>query len=292
MANHGHDDSRELTGVAMRCDVETLRCDPRGFSLTELMITLALFGLVAAAVVGTWSKAQEAYFAGSESAEVQQNLRAAMDFMVREIRSTGRDATLCTFDYATTVSADCDGTKVTRCAALLAGTGTPAWEADNGLGGSGCAGLHAIPFGEATVETLRIRSDRNQNGRIGGRANAVVAPASAADRGEEDVLYALSTVGCPPGVPRCITRDDGTGPVSLVAVAIDGLAFAYYPRPNFGPCAGVAGPCGPAFSLPFTNQAQADGIGRIRIAMQGQRQIAGQTVRRTLVTEVTLRNRS
>lgn len=266
--------------------------DARGVTLTELVVTLALFGLVVAGVVGTWGKAQDAYFVGSESAEVQQNVRAAMDFIVREIRSTGRDATVCTFDYATAATTDCDGAKVAHCTAKLAGTGIPAWETHNGLGGAGCTGLHAIPFAEATVHTLRLRSDRNHNGRIGGRGNAIAAPASAADRSEEDVLYALSTSSCPPGVPRCITRDDGTGPVAMVAVDIGGLTFTYYPRPSFGPCAGVAGPCDNAFTLPLTSQAQADNIGRIRIAMQAQQQTAGQTVSRTLVTEVTLRNRS
>ena len=106
------------------------------------------------------------------------------------------------------------------------------------------------------------------------------------------MLYALSTANCPAGVPQCITRDDGTGPVAMVAVDINGLTFTYYPRPNFGPCAGVANPCNNAFTLPLASQAQADNIGRIRIAVQAQQQTAGHTVSRTLVTEVTLRNRS
>ena len=263
-----------------------------GLTLTELVVTLALFALVMAGVVGTWGKAQEAYFIGSESAEVQQNVRAAIDFMVRELRSTGRDATVCAFDYATSVTTDCGTAKVTRCTSRLAGTGSPTWETDNGMGGPGCTELYAIPFGEAQATSLRIRSDRNHNGRIAGRGNAITSPASAADKGEEDVLYALSTTNCPPGVPQCITRDDGTGPVAMVAVDINGLTFTYYPRPNFGPCAGVANPCNNAFTLPLTSQAQADNIGRIRISVQAQQQTAGQTVSRTLVTEVTLRNRS
>ena len=266
--------------------------DGRGLSLTELVVTLALFALVMVGVVGTWGKAQEAYFVGSESAEVQQNVRAAIDFMVREIRSGGRDATVCAFDYATSSTVDCDGVKVANCTARLAGSGTPTWETANGVGGPGCTGLYAIPFAQATATTLRIRSDRNHNGRIAGLGNAITSPASAADRGEEDVLYALSTANCPPGVPQCITRDDGTGPVAMVAVDINGLTFTYYPRANFGPCAGQPNPCNIAFALPLTSQSQADNIGRIRISVQAQQVIAGQTVSRTLVTEVTLRNRS
>jgi prepilin-type N-terminal cleavage/methylation domain-containing protein len=272
---------------------ESLRLrDTRGVTLTELVVTLALFGMVAAGIGGAWGTAQEAYFVGAESAELQQNVRAAVDFIAREIRSAGRDATVCAFDYATDGTTDCDGAKVVRCASKLTGTGAPPWEADNGLGGAGCVGLHAVPFAEATADTLRIRSDRNHNGRIGGRGNAIVAPASAADRGEEDVLYALSTIGCPPGVSRCITRDDGTGPVAMVAVDIDGLTFTYFPRPNFGPCAGVVDPCDQSFPLPLASQAQADNIGRIRIAVQASGGGAGSAVSRRLVTDVTLRNRS
>jgi hypothetical protein len=263
-----------------------------GLSLAELVVTLALFALVMFGVVGTWGKAQEAYFVGSESAEVQQNVRAAIDFMVREIRSAGRDATVCAFDYATASTLDCDGGKVANCTIRLTGSGSPAWETNNGVGGAGCTGVYAIPYTQATATTLRIRSDRNHNGRIGGLNNAITSPASAADRGEEDVVYALSTSNCPPGVPQCITRDDGTGPVAMVAVDINGLAFTYYPRANFGPCAGVANPCGNSFSLPLANQSQADNIGRIRVSIQAQQIVAGQTVSRTLVTEVTLRNRS
>jgi hypothetical protein len=261
--------------------------DGLGLSLAELVVTLALFALVMVGVVGTWGKAQEAYFIGSESAEVQQNVRAAIDFMVREIRSGGRDATVCAFDYATSSTVDCDGVKVTNCTARLTGSGTPIWQTPNGIGGPGCTGLYAIPFGQATATTLRIRSDRNHNGRIAGLGNA-----TSSDRGEEDVLYALSTLNCPPGVPQCITRDDGTGPVAMVAVDINGLTFTYYPRANFGPCAGQPNPCNNAFALPLTSQSQADNIGRIGISVQAQQVIAGQTVSRTLMTEVTLLNRS
>lgn len=275
----------------MRRGVASRLRDSQGLALAEVVVTLALFGMTAAGVATIWAKTQEAYFAGFESAEVHQNVRAALDFMAREIRSVGLDPTLCAFDYASAAAADCDGAKIARCASKLAGTGAPTWETDNGLGGAGCARLHAIPFAEATLTTLRIRSDRNRNGRIVGRGNAVSAPAAAADHGEEDVRYALATTNCPPGVPRCITRDDGTGAAAMVAVHISGLTFTYYPRPNFGPCAGASGPCDQPFSLPFTSQAQADGVGRIRIAVEAQRQTAGQVVSRTLVADVTLRNR-
>jgi Tfp pilus assembly protein PilW len=264
--------------------LRALRHDTRGLSMTELVITLALFAMVMAGVITTWGKAQEAYFIGSESAEVQQNVRAAIDFMLREIRSAGRDATVCAFDYTTGATTDCDAAKVGTCTTKLATIPptSPLWSA-----GGGCAGLYAIPFAEATATSLRIRSDRNGNGRIVGRTNA-----EPTDRAEEDVVYQLSTAACPTGIAQCITRDDGTGEQAMVAVDINGLTFTYYPRANFGPCAGVANPCNNAFTLPLTTQAQADNIGRIRIQVQAQQTTAGTTVSRTLITEVTLKNRS
>ena len=277
----------------MPCGATSLLRDGRGLSLTELVVTLALFALVMVGVVGTWGKAQEAYFVGSESAEVQQNVRAAIDFMVREIRSAGRDATVCAFDYATSATVDCDGVKVTRTAPP--GSPGPAPRPGRPTTASavrGAPGSTRSPSREATATTLRIRSDRNHNGRIAGRGNAITSPASAADRGEEDVLYALSTANCPPGVPQCITRDDGTGPWRWWRWTSTVSRSPTIPGANFGPCAGVANPCNIAFGLPLTSQAQADNIGRIRISVQAQQQIGGQMVSRTLVTEVTLRNRS
>jgi type II secretory pathway pseudopilin PulG len=269
-----------------------LRRDARGVTLTELVVTLALFTMIMLAVVATWGKAQEAYFVGSESAELQQNVRAAIDFMLRELRSTGRDATICAFDYQTAGATDCGSSgKVTRCTAKLTGSGTPDWNTSNGLGGSGCANLYAIPAADATATTIRIRSDRNNNGRIAGRDNAITS-GSGADRGEEDVIYALAS-GNPPcttAVGQCITRDDGTGPVAMVAVDINGLTFEYFPRPNFGPCAGVANPCNNAFALPMT-QEQADNVGRIRITVQAQQTTVGGAIQRSLVTEIALQNR-
>jgi hypothetical protein len=141
----------------------------------------------------------------------------------------------------------------------------------------------------ATNEQIQILSDRNDNGMIAGTTNS-----SAADAGEENVIYRKATGSppCPPGVTACITRDDGTGPVAMVAIDITGLTFTYYPRPGFPPCDAVPpqNPC-PPFSLPFTTQYQADNIGRIHIAITSQTIVAGDVVNRRLDTDVFLKNR-
>src|SRR5262249_46462739 len=152
----------------------------RGITLTELTVTLALFGMIMSGVMLTWSKTQEAYFVGSEAAENSQNVRAAIDFMVRELRATGRDATVCAFDYSGAASQDCTATKVDNC---RVGKNLQAV----GYTANGCQNIFAMPFANATINTILIRSDRNDNGTIAGTANS--APA---DSGDENVLYALA----------------------------------------------------------------------------------------------------
>ena len=91
--------------------------------------------------------------------------------------------------------------------------------------------LYSARVDVGSTQTKAVVLD--EPGRIAGRAlidtgaNVVQAAEQAhqaacrdADVPEEDVLYALSTTSCPPGVPRCMTRDDGTGPTALVAVNV------------------------------------------------------------------------
>jgi hypothetical protein len=233
---------------------------------------------VAAGVLATWAQAQQAYFVGAEAAEVQQNLRAAVDFMVRELRATGRDVTACAFDFAGPTSRDCTAAKADGCRARLGGAY------------GGCGGVFALPFAQATASSVLIRSDRNDNGTVAGTTGA-----SAGDPGEESVRYALATGAppCPAGIAACITRDDGGGPAALVAVDVTGFTLTYYPRPGYPPCSGVGppGPC-PPFASPPATQQDADNVGRIRIDIASRSTIAGQPVNRRLQSDVVLRNRS
>ena len=254
------------------------RCDDRGLSLTEMVVTLALFGMVMAGVVTLWGKAQEAYFVGSEMAEVEQNVRAAIDFMVREIRAAGRDVTVCTFDYGVAAGGDpgdCTDAKREACRCRING-GTPPCPSSPY---NTCANVFAIPADEATATTIRIVADRNEDGVIDAT-------------GDENVKYALSTASppCPTGVTQCITRQIGATTTAMVAVDINGFQLTYYPVPGYGPCSPVQDPC-PAFG-PTLTQLDADRIGRIEIRVTAGQTFAGQLINRTLVTDVMLRNRS
>src|SRR5215467_10907401 len=96
-----------------------------GMSLPELMVSLVLMALIMLGVIAAWTKGQEAYFVVSEIAETQQNVRTAVDFMVREIRSAGRDLTQCAFDYTasttTFTGVSCTASKQAACLSKLGG---------------------------------------------------------------------------------------------------------------------------------------------------------------------------
>ena len=63
----------------------------KGFTLLELMIALAITGIVMAAVYSASKTQQDSYIAQEEVATMQQNIRSAMYYMEREIRMAGYD---------------------------------------------------------------------------------------------------------------------------------------------------------------------------------------------------------
>ncbi len=61
----------------------------KGFTLVELMITLAMSGIIIAAVYSVYSMQQRAYGRQNQVMEVQQKLRAVLYMMGQEIRMAG-----------------------------------------------------------------------------------------------------------------------------------------------------------------------------------------------------------
>ncbi|APG25383.1 PilW family protein [Syntrophotalea acetylenica] len=60
--------------------------DMRGFSLIEVLVAMAIMGVVVAAVYATFIATQRQAYTQEDVIEVQQNLRAGLDFMARDIR--------------------------------------------------------------------------------------------------------------------------------------------------------------------------------------------------------------
>jgi type IV pilus assembly protein PilW len=67
--------------------------EKRGFTLTELLVAMGLSAIVMASVGAIYYQQQKSFFAQEQIASAQQNLRTAMYFMEREIRSAGYDPT-------------------------------------------------------------------------------------------------------------------------------------------------------------------------------------------------------
>ena len=64
-----------------------------GFSLVELLVAMAMTGVVMAAVFKLYTTQQHSYLAQEQVAEMQQNARRAKYIMAREIRMAGYDPT-------------------------------------------------------------------------------------------------------------------------------------------------------------------------------------------------------
>jgi type IV pilus assembly protein PilW len=65
----------------------------KGFTLLELLIAMALSVILMAAVYSTYYSQQKSYLVQEQLAAMQQNLRAAMFYMERDIRMAGYDPT-------------------------------------------------------------------------------------------------------------------------------------------------------------------------------------------------------
>ena len=61
--------------------------DQRGYALTELIVVIAILGMMLAGLVTVQMQGQQSYLIGSHRVEAQQNGRIALELMVRELRS-------------------------------------------------------------------------------------------------------------------------------------------------------------------------------------------------------------
>lgn len=95
----------------------SLENQEHGFTVTELLIAMAVGGVLLAAVVSTFVLQDKSYDVQEQVTEMVQTTRAAMDMIGREIRMAGYDPTGACFDgipYSATqlqIGADLGGTK-------------------------------------------------------------------------------------------------------------------------------------------------------------------------------------
>jgi len=65
--------------------------DPSGFTLVELLVAIAMFGIITALIVSNYSRQSQTSTSQNQVVEVQQNVRAALYILEREIRKAGYD---------------------------------------------------------------------------------------------------------------------------------------------------------------------------------------------------------
>ena len=65
----------------------------QGFTITELLVAMAISGIVMTGIYSAYYSQQKSYITQEQVAAMQQNLRAAMYIMQREIRMAGCDPT-------------------------------------------------------------------------------------------------------------------------------------------------------------------------------------------------------
>jgi type IV pilus assembly protein PilW len=90
-----------MTGTKSHLSMNTCK----GFTLIEIMITLAISGIIMAAIYSAYISQQRTYLAQEQVVEMQQNLRAALDMLARETRMAGYDPTGAAGASFTTASA-------------------------------------------------------------------------------------------------------------------------------------------------------------------------------------------
>lgn len=72
--------------------------DRQGMTLIELMISLAIFGIIMGVIFGFLTGARGSYNDTRQRAQYQQSMRAVISLMTREIRSTGCDPSSAGFE--------------------------------------------------------------------------------------------------------------------------------------------------------------------------------------------------
>lgn len=217
----------------------------KGFTLIELMISIAIFGVVIAGVIGAFQDQLLSHNTQQRVLNMQQNARAAMYYMTRELKMAGLDPTgnagagiITADDNILQFSMDFTGG---YCGDEAAAGEAVDDDDDDGLTNEGCNGL-------------------NENGNTDAGGNDIVDEpdewewfdGDTADA-NENITYTLSNDtdgdGECDGVDSSEANDDSACNLmrgnQILAVNIDAIDFKYLGRNPATPACGIRCPLGP-----------------------------------------------
>lgn len=100
-----------------------LSISSQGFTLTEILVAMAISSIVAASIYATLYSQQKSYMAQEQITIMQQNLRGAMHLMGRDIRMAGYDPT--EWSTAGIETAQANSIRITMDLTDDTGTGAP-----------------------------------------------------------------------------------------------------------------------------------------------------------------------
>ncbi len=129
-----------------------------GFTLVELLVAIAMFAMVIMGIFYLWSGDQMAYLQGSAAADTQQDARAAMEQLARDIRLAGYDP--CRYVQQTPAPPNPPGTSCSDPGANPLNTRS-AFDPVR-------AGIFQIETIVPTATSIRIRMDRDVDGGTAG----------------------------------------------------------------------------------------------------------------------------
>lgn len=178
----------------------------KGITLIELMIAAAVLGIAVSGIYSAYHTQLKTYMVQMQIAEMQQNIRAGLDIMVREIRMAGYDP-LGTAD-AGILTAHADSIEFTM-----------------DIGGGDSDGRDNDGDGEIDEDTKNEERDNEDNDSDGltdefDEADESHYSDGDCDDSNERVRYAINTSGN-------LGRDAGTGNLMPAAYNIDALNFVY-----------------------------------------------------------------
>ena len=179
-----------------------------GFTMVELLIATAVLGLVMAGLMGLINASRLAYLRGSNSADAQQNVRAALERMGKEIREAGYHPV--TPDTSTSTCPPGAGGLYPS----AGGSANPCWS--------------FYPIINQSATALTLQYDWNGDGAIttAGKVNdGRLCPTGGTCRGEQ-ITYSLSGLN--------LTRQEvgDAGGAQTLATNITSLTFTYLDANN------------------------------------------------------------